>query len=50
MVRSKEEEYKGNPFCVSPHKLFLKYDQQICHWVGHYLVRPINTDESKINK
>ena len=35
---------------VSLQNLFLKYDQNSCHWVSHSKMKPIDTDELIKNK
>ena len=42
MGKSKETQHGEKPLCVSYIKLFLKYDQHKCHWVGHSLTNPVD--------
>ena len=50
MLDPKNKNSKKTSFCISSYKLFLKYDQHTCHWVGHYLRKTISTDEFTKNK
>ena len=40
-VKPKKRNIKRNIFNYSTHKLYIKYGNQICHFVGHSKLKPI---------